>query len=548
TITLPTNSTTMNGSGSDPDGGNVTFAWTQQSGPNTAALSNENTDDLTAGNLVEGTYVFRLTVTDDENDTAFDEVSVIVNPEPNTDPPLANAGTDQNITLPTNSIVLNGSGSDPDGGNVTFAWTQTSGPNAASLSGDTTPDLTASNLIEGTYIFRLTVTDDESDTTFDEVSVTVALEASTDPPLADAGPDQNIALPTNSITLNGSGSDPDGGNVSFQWTQTSGPNTAGLSGATTADLTAGNLIEGTYIFRLTVTDNENDITFDEVSVTVGPDANTDLPLADAGTDQNVTLPTDFLTLNGSGSDPDGGDVTFQWAQESGPNTATLSDENTDDLTASNLVEGAYIFRLTVTDDETDSAFDEVRVTVAPEGSTNQAPVAIIEATPITGNAPLDVVFIGSNSTDDMAVVEYSWDFGNGATSTDADPAYTFTTAGVFTVELTVTDSEGLTNSASVNITVTELSGEETGISLEVNPSKDGVAKLILLNQPENVAITEIYVHDFTGRFVETFDVRQIASGDDSYEIPVAMLRDGMYYISVKTSNGEQLAINLLVRN
>ncbi|MGI9549763.1 MAG: FG-GAP-like repeat-containing protein, partial [Aurantibacter sp.] len=41
TITLPTNSTTMNGSGSDPDGGNVTFAWTQQSGPNTAALSNE---------------------------------------------------------------------------------------------------------------------------------------------------------------------------------------------------------------------------------------------------------------------------------------------------------------------------------------------------------------------------------------------------------------------------------------------------------------------------------------------------------------------------
>ena len=547
-ITLPTNSIILNGSGSDPDGGNVTYLWTQQSGPNTATLSNENTDDLTANNLVEGIYVFRLTVTDDENDTAFDDVSVTVNPEPNADPPLANAGADQNITLPSNSVILNGSGSDPDGGNVTFVWTQTIGPNTASLSGNTTADLTANNLVEGIYVFRLTVTDDESDSTFDEVSVTVNPEPNTDPPLANAGADQNITLPTNSIVLNGSGSDPDGGNVSFQWTQESGPSTATLSEDTTADLTASALAEGIYVFRLTVTDDENDTTFDEVNVMVAPKGNTDLPLADAGTDQNITLPTNSITLNGSGSDPEGGNVTFQWTQESGPNTSTLTDENTDDLTASNLVEGTYVFRLTVANDEDDTAFDEVNVTVVAEGSMNQPPLAITEANTLTGALPLEVTFTGSNSTDDVSVASYLWDFGNGATSTDADPTYTFTTAGVFTIELTVTDSEGLTNSASVNITVTEPVGKETGIILEINPSKDGVAKILLLNQLESVTITEISIHDFTGRFIETFDEQQIASENDSYEIPVAMLHNGMYYISVKTSNGEQLAINLLVRN
>ncbi|MEB8330817.1 hypothetical protein OO009_15800, partial [Flavobacteriaceae bacterium KMM 6897] len=76
--------------------------------------------------------------------------------------PIVNAGTDQTIILPTNSTIFNGTGSDPDGGTVTFLWTQQpGGPNTATLSGTATADLTASNLVEGNYVFRLTVTDDE---------------------------------------------------------------------------------------------------------------------------------------------------------------------------------------------------------------------------------------------------------------------------------------------------------------------------------------------------------------------------------------------------
>ena len=548
-IALPTNSITINGSGSDPDGGSVSFAWTQTSGPNIATLANEATADLTASNLVEGTYVFRLTVTDDENDTAFDEMSVTVNPEANTDPPLADAGSDQNIALPTNSITINGSGSDPDGGSVSFAWTQTSGPNIATLANEATADLAASNLVEGTYVFRLTVTDDENDAAFDEMSVTVNPEANTDPPLANAGTDQNITLPTNSITINGSGSDPDGGSVSFAWTQTSGPNIATLSNEATADLASSNLVEGTYVFRLTVTDDENDATFDEVSVVVSPANTSSSPLANAGADQSITLPMNSITLNGSGSDPDGGNVTFQWTQHNGPNTATTAGAMTADLTISDLVEGVYIFRLMVTDDEEDPAFDEVNVTVLPEGNTNQPPVAIASANFLTGEAPFIVTFTGSDSTDDAGISSHSWDFGNGDSASKTNPVYTFTTAGVYTVDLTVTDSEGLTNSASLTITVTEPEStlNETGIILEVNPSKD-IARLRLVSQPQEVEVTALRLHDMIGRFVEAYYIDEVNVGNGTYEIPIYELSNESYYLSITLSNGVSEALVLVVRN
>ncbi|MGB6150466.1 MAG: malectin domain-containing carbohydrate-binding protein [Pricia sp.] len=86
------------------------------------------------------------------------------------------------------------------------------------------------------------------------------------------------------------------------------------------------------------------------------------PIANAGDDIDIELPNDGFTLSGSGSDADGGTVSYLWTQVDGPDTALLTDEDTSELTAEVLVEGAYVFRLTVTDDEGVSAFDEVRVT------------------------------------------------------------------------------------------------------------------------------------------------------------------------------------------
>ena len=60
---------------------------------------------------------------------SFDTVNVNVNAAPANQPPVANAGTDQTITLPINSVTINGSGSsDPDGSISTYLWTKISGP------------------------------------------------------------------------------------------------------------------------------------------------------------------------------------------------------------------------------------------------------------------------------------------------------------------------------------------------------------------------------------------------------------------------------------
>jgi PKD repeat protein len=80
------------------------------------------------------------------------------------------------------------------------------------------------------------------------------------------------------------------------------------------------------------------------------------------------------------------------------------------------------------------------------------------ATPLSGGAPLTVVFTNT-STGDYA--ESLWDFGDGMTSTQESPAHTYTTAGNYTVQLTVSGSGGTdteTKSDWITVEVYELSG------------------------------------------------------------------------------------------
>jgi PKD repeat protein len=79
-------------------------------------------------------------------------------------------------------------------------------------------------------------------------------------------------------------------------------------------------------------------------------------------------------------------------------------------------------------------------------SSNQPPQALIEATPTTGQAPLTVNFDGSGSSVPNGQIEsYSWDFGdNSAAGSGAQVSHVYTSNGLYTVTLTVTDNKGLT--------------------------------------------------------------------------------------------------------
>jgi cytochrome c len=83
----------------------------------------------------------------------------------------------------------------------------------------------------------------------------------------------------------------------------------------------------------------------------------------------------------------------------------------------------------------------------------RAPIAAASATPTSGPAPLTVRFSSAGSRDpDGGALTYAWTFGDGATSTEANPTHTYTTADDFTAQLTVTNPKGRTAVANVPVT------------------------------------------------------------------------------------------------
>jgi len=74
-------------------------------------------------------------------------------------------------------------------------------------------------------------------------------------PTASAGNNQTITLPSTTVTLSGSGQDPDGTIASYKWTKVSGPTSATITSPTSSSTTVTALTAGVYQFQLQVTDN-----------------------------------------------------------------------------------------------------------------------------------------------------------------------------------------------------------------------------------------------------------------------------------------------------
>ena len=123
-----------------------------------------------------------------------------------------------------------------------------------------------------TTTFATNTTAFQNPSVFGTVYMTSCSGSGNQPPVVNAGADINLTIGTTTVTLHGTGSDPEGNAVTYSWTQISGP-AVSISGANTANAALSGLANGnTYIFQLTVSDGTLNAT-DNVSVAVGASAN-----------------------------------------------------------------------------------------------------------------------------------------------------------------------------------------------------------------------------------------------------------------------------------
>jgi probable HAF family extracellular repeat protein len=129
-------------------------------------------------------------------------------------------------------------------------------------------------------------------------------------------------------------------------------------------------------------------------------------------------------------------------------TAATAINDNGDIVGSGLLNGQVHAFLLTTDQ-------------APPPPAAESPLAVASADVTSGKVPLTVAFSSTGSYDpDGTLAAYSWDFGDGsAVVHEANPSHTFTTAGTFIAVLTVTDGQGLSATAQVDITTRKSKGK-----------------------------------------------------------------------------------------
>ncbi len=261
-----------------------------------------------------------------------------------------NAGIDG--TLCQNQVMtLNGNSQ----GLITVAakWTQVGGPSTSI----TDPNELITNVTGYTsgiaYKFRITATCQDGQIVFDEVTNTVNPIST-----ANAGPDQATCPGSGVLAANSAGSGETGA-----WTG-SGTGSAGITVSQLTNpvspFTLLNTAQGSTTLRWTIT-NGSCTSFDDVVVT---NYGGQTPVS-AGPDQilgNCYTSTQSTPLNASiGGNGAGGQIGT-WSLVSGPNIPTFGNVNVRNTTVSNLIQGIYILRWSVTGPCV-TGTDEMQITV-----------------------------------------------------------------------------------------------------------------------------------------------------------------------------------------
>jgi hypothetical protein len=372
----------------------------------------------------------------------------------------------QNIAKSGDFVTLTGEGIDPDDDSLTVSWAQVGGEEVElTPSNDVAePTFKAPEVENGKVkilTFELTVEDPYGEIDTDLVKVTILPR--NQPPTADAGADQTVEK-GDEVTLDGSGTDPDGDPLTYHWSQIDGPVIElddPSSQTPSFDTSSVTRSTGIFRFQLTVFDGFGGIAKDTMIVKMTAGKPT-LISAAAGPDQIVDE-GDTVQLEGTCDDKLDRELSYSWVQTLGPFAELSSTADPDPtFTAPEIPNGQIVptaFRFTCQADGGGTATDVVIVRVRP---VNDDPLA--DAGPDKNTMSNRFVYLtGSGSDPDGDIIKYTWKQTDGEDVVIAYPTKgearfkaPEVSGGATTeleFELTVTDPYGGEDSDTVTVTV-----------------------------------------------------------------------------------------------
>ena len=382
---------------------------------------------------------------------------------PSNSAPVADAGINQSVNTSQIVTLSGANSSDADGDVLNYSWTILDSPvnSNVTLSGNSIVNPTFTADVSGDYIFGLVVNDGTVNSPVDQVTVTASVVNLA--PNANAGVDQNT-VDGLLITLDGSlSSDPNGDMITYAWLLTAAPtgSTATLSDTSIVNPTFTADTVGTFMFDLVVSDGALVSATDSITVTVTQ--SNAVPVANAGTNQNV-LSGSTVNLSGAGSSDANGDIlSYRWTLVSQPATSdvVIADADTISPLFTPSVDGSYVLQLIVNDGTVNSTADTVMITAAAVVvPINNAPIANAGIDQNVNTSQL-VSLSGVNSSDtDGDALIYVWtilDFPTNSNVTLSDnslvnPTFTADVSGDYIFGLIVND--GAINSIVDQVTVT----------------------------------------------------------------------------------------------
>jgi PKD repeat protein len=293
----------------------------------------------------------------------------------------------------------------------------------------------------GTYQVNLTVHDalSESTTTSLAIPIAPALAASV---RAHRNPvDAGVPVQFTSTISGGFG------NVSYAWNFGDGP----TSNSSLADPTHGYASSGNFSVLLTATDDAGGSVQVRTQVQVVGGLTPPTIVANPSSPELGQL-VNFTAIESAGQAP----YQYSWAFGDGGTGGNLSS-----ISHIFTTNGPFVTSVTVVDADGAQATGTINLTIALN--------VTILGNWSAGAAPLVVGFV-STVVGGVPGYQYTWTFGDGATSTAASPAHEFTAPGFYTASVRVEDREGASVDAGWQVYVAPSTGGALSVSLSGQPS------------------------------------------------------------------------------